>query len=132
MSKNNYKCLINSSAPRCVIIITINTGINHSYTISSRGLNTSHHSSTPLLCSLRARGLRKLSICCSSHNVGTMGWEAPSFTRYQRVISWVITESFHIPFCPLVFLPKDAASEEYLLNINSYMKYLIHKNVKED
>ena len=30
MSKNNYKCLINTSAPSCVIIITISTGINHS------------------------------------------------------------------------------------------------------
>ena len=50
MSKNNYKCLINSSAPRCVIIITINTGINHSYTISSMARSkhiTSHqHSNT--------------------------------------------------------------------------------------
>ena len=39
MSKNNYKCLINLSAPSCVIIITINTGINHSYGISSLLLN---------------------------------------------------------------------------------------------
>ena len=30
MSKNNYKCLINTSAPSCVIIITISKGINHS------------------------------------------------------------------------------------------------------
>ena len=30
MSKNNYKCLINTSAPSCVIIITISEGINHS------------------------------------------------------------------------------------------------------
>ena len=30
MSKNNYKCLINTSAPSCVIIITISAGINHS------------------------------------------------------------------------------------------------------
>ena len=34
MSKNNYKCLINTSAPSCVIIITISTGINHSYNVS--------------------------------------------------------------------------------------------------
>ena len=35
MSKNNYKCLINTSAPSCVIIITISAGINHICNISS-------------------------------------------------------------------------------------------------
>ena len=34
MSKNNYKCMINTSAPSCVIIITISAGINLSCNIS--------------------------------------------------------------------------------------------------
>ena len=104
MSKNNYKCLINSSAPRCVIIITINTGINHSYTISSPGLNTSHHTNTPTL-SLELQLNRESSpaICCSAQNVGNMVWRLlQTVPRYQGVISWVISHN-HSIFYSILF-----------------------------
>ena len=88
MSKNNYKCLINSSAPRCVIIITINTGINHSYTISSMARSkhiTSHQHSNTLPGT--ATEQRKLSShLLFSSKCRKYGLEAPTVSALDFVV----------------------------------------------
>ena len=86
MSKNNYKCLINSSAPRCVIIITINTGINHSYTISSMARSkhiTSHQHSNTLLPATRRKLFSHLLFSSKCRKYGS---EAPTVSALDFVV----------------------------------------------